>query len=99
VSDIANIVAELGRLDREREILMDKLRAATGAGPSALGIVTISVGEAAFESGYSESQVRRDCAANPYDKGGFGMRKGGQWRVAADRFRASRCANARFRRE
>jgi hypothetical protein len=58
-------------------------------------IVTITPGQAAGLSGMSESQVRRDCEANPYDAGGFGIRTGGRWRVARDRYVAMRCARLR----
>jgi hypothetical protein len=63
--------------------LREVLRARTPTTMSTDKVVTIAVCEAAGLSGMSDSQVRRDCAAHPYDgAGGFGIRRGGRWRVA-----------------
>jgi hypothetical protein len=56
----------------------------------------ISPSQATAICGRSESQVRRDCAANPIDDGGFGLKIGGRWLVSEPRYREMR-GNARMR--
>jgi hypothetical protein len=82
----AEIAAEIAAHEATLEALRKLQRARAPASPSG-DLVTIAVCEAAWLSGMSESQVRRDCAANPYnDHTGFGIRIGGRWRVAKDRY-------------
>ena len=62
-------------------------------------IVTISVGEAAYLSSLSESQVRKLCEANPFGQsGGFGFKRGGRWEVVEESFLASRNLGPRVSR-
>lgn len=68
------------------------------ADPSPL--IKISVGEAAYFSGLSESQVRKLCEANPLgENGGYGYKKGGRWEVIKDPFLASRGLRMRVSRD
>ena len=81
--------------------LIARLRAAIRPSVSATtsAIVTISVGEAAYLSGLSESQVRKLCEANPFGQpGGFGFKRGGRWEVIEESFLASRNLGTRVSR-
>jgi hypothetical protein len=63
--------------------LREVLRARTPTTMSTDKVVTIAVCEAAGLSGMSDSQVRRGCAAHPYDGAGgfvFGGAAAGGWR-------------------
>ena len=83
----AEIAAEIAAHEATLEGLRKLQRARAPAVTPSGDLVTIAVCEAAWLSGMSESQVRRDCAANPYnDQAGFGIRIGGRWRVAKERY-------------
>jgi len=100
MADLAQIEELIrGFEERQRDeltALLDKLRAATRALPSTNApdpstLTKISIGEAAYLSELSESQVRKLCEANPSgEPGGFGYKKGGRWEVIKDPFLTSR---------
>jgi hypothetical protein len=84
---MTDAAARLDIIETEIRALREMLRSAPTAATSSDPPVTIAVCEAAWLSGMSESQVRRDCAANPYtDQAGFGIKIGGRWRVAKYRY-------------
>lgn len=83
----AAIHAQIAAREAEIKALRDVLRARMPVPAPPGELVTMAVCEAAFQSGMSESQIRRLCATNPYtDHEGFGVRSGGRWRVVKHRF-------------
>ena len=78
----AQIAAHEAAAEALRKLQRVRAPAATPSGPP----VTMAVCEAVALSSMSESQIRRDCAANPYDEGGFGIKIGGRWRVEKHRY-------------
>ncbi|KRR26476.1 hypothetical protein CQ14_03035 [Bradyrhizobium lablabi] len=50
----------------------------------------IAPSQATGIDGRSESQIRRDCEANPVDRGGFGLKVNGRWLVDEHIYRLMR---------
>jgi hypothetical protein len=93
-SQLAQVIAEIGRVDRERAALMERLLAIVGKEPSTRPpsgpTVVITPGQASEYCGRTENVIRRDCELHPYDPGGFGLRVGKQWGIDKGRYIAQR---------